>query len=246
VLGAGIWIGTLVNQQPGNGAESTAGASGPEKTATPPLSPAETCSAVVMDALQQTVDALDAGQSGLDLQPLLFQYGTESGIYRIALDAQGMLISNSIQQGQPSAQMEKLRPHVNEQCAQEPSMDAVPGANDDDGAESASGEDLPWVEPPTVTETVRLGATDYARYQSQNTCEASAASTSTLKEAADESDDDFAAGQNGNSDEQITMMAYARQYVRELRGMDYPQPEEAVISHWPDLCFTLMNSDPGQ
>ncbi|MFE9867292.1 hypothetical protein ACFYPZ_32005 [Streptomyces sp. NPDC005506] len=71
-----------------------------------------------MDALQQTTDALNAGQSGLDLKPLLFQYGSESDIYRIAVQAQGQLLSNSNQHGHPSEQSEKSRPYVTEQCAQ--------------------------------------------------------------------------------------------------------------------------------
>ncbi|MER5347772.1 hypothetical protein ABT030_47480 [Streptomyces mirabilis] len=199
-----------------------------------------------MDALQQTVDALNAGQSGLDLKPLLFQYGGQSDIYRVALDAQGMLLSNSIQQGHPNEQMEKLRPYVNEQCAGDSAPAAAPPTDGAHTSAPASVKDFPWVEPPTVTETIRLGATDWARYPSQSDCEASAASASTLKTAADESDGAFAADQKGHSDAEITIMTYARKYVRALRGMDYPQPEEAVTAHWLDLCSTLSNSDPGQ
>ncbi|MEV0982584.1 hypothetical protein [Streptomyces sp. NPDC049915] len=199
-----------------------------------------------MDALKQTVDALNAGQSGLDLKPLLFQYGSQSDIYRIAVQAQGMLLSNSIQQGHPNEQMEKLRSYVNKQCGQGSASATVPPGNDLGTSAPTSTADFPWVEPPTVTETRHLGATDYARYPSSSDCEAGAASVSTLKSAADESDTAFASDQKGNSDAEITMMAYARKYVKALRQMGYPRPEDAVNSHWADLCSTLSNSDPGQ
>lgn len=145
VLGAGIGIGTLASRQSTDGNDAAASTSGlPSQGSQPsPQSPAETCSLVIMDALQQTVDAVDAGQSGLDLQPLLFQYGSESDIYRIAVQAQGQLLSNSIQQGHPSEQREKLRPYVTEQCAQNSTGASAP---------PSSAEGFPWVEPPTVTD----------------------------------------------------------------------------------------------
>ncbi|MGW3722636.1 hypothetical protein ACWD8L_37200 [Streptomyces sp. NPDC005133] len=54
-------------------------------------------------------------------------------------------------------------------------------------------------------------------------------------------DDAFTAAEKGMSEAEITMAAYARKYVRELREMNYPHSEDIVNSHWSDHCSTLFS-----
>ncbi|TJZ93690.1 hypothetical protein [Actinacidiphila oryziradicis] len=252
LLAAGIGLGMSMNQQPASNDGSTATAASASDTPVAQAStesPADRCSRVVMDALQQTADALNAGQSGLKLTPLLFQYGTNSDIYRIAVMAQSQMISASIENGDPNGQVLKLRPYVDAQCAQSatPAAVAPPTANGTaPTADPISTDDFPFVEGPTVTETIKLGASDWARYPSQSACEAAAVQPSALRKAADEQDESFAGEQKGKDAAEVTVLAYARKYVQELQAQGYPQPENAVASHWSNLCYTLANSDPGQ
>jgi hypothetical protein len=234
LLAAGIGIGTLLNKQPASNDGSSATAASAPNTPVAQSStesPVGRCARVVMDALQQTADALKSGQSGLDLEPLLFQYGTASDIYRIAVEAQSQLLSNSIQYGDPNGQALKLRPYVDAQCSQSSMPSAVaPPATDATAAPTAnptSTNDFPFVEPPTVTETTQLGASDWTRYPSQRACEAAAVQPSVLRKATDEQDQTFAGEQKGKDAAAVTVLAYARKYVQELQAQGYPQPENA-------------------
>lgn len=251
VLAAGIGIGVSLNGGSSGGSTLTPeAASAPTQEASE--SPTNLCTSVVMDALQQTARALDNGQTGLNLTPLLYQYGTASSIYRIAVEAQGQMVANSIQQGAPDIQAQKMQPWVQAQCAQSSTPAATEpttgsGTTPAIAAEPtpSSTSDFPFVEPPSISDMQQLGV-QWTRYPSQSECEAVSVKPATVRQFAEQDDAAFASGHKSDGPAGMTLFAYMRKYTKELDAQGYPKPEDAVVAHLSDLCNTLLNSDPGQ
>lgn len=81
-----------------------------------PMSPQEQCVVDVMGLLQQSLQAMQDGyQNGIDPGPVMTQYGTQSAIYQVFVQAQGALAGDVISHGTDGA-LTRIQPQVRERC----------------------------------------------------------------------------------------------------------------------------------